>query len=259
LLAALEVDRADPKMISRAAEALTAAKMEPEAARVRKFASATGPAGGTPLTAVKDLPPLAVLKDGKKLSSEDLYAKSVASVVVIRTASGSGSGFCVGSGDIVLTNAHVADGEDEVTVVTYKLTGKKLERGAALKGRVVHRSVDADLAVVKLEKEALTPLRISAESPAAGAKVFALGSPGLGRDVLEQSISEGLVSSRERKLDGKVLIQHSAAVNPGNSGGPLLDEFGAVVGVVTFKAKLENVGFAVPVETFRRLFPEGKK
>lgn len=259
LLAALEVDRADPKMIARAAEALTALKMEPEAARVRKFASATGPTGNTPLAEVKDLPPLAVLKDGKKLASEDLYAKSVTSVVVIRTASGSGSGFCVGRGDIVVTNAHVAEGQDEVTIVTYKLTGKKLERNAELKGTVVYYSAEADLAVVKLEKEVLTPLRVSAESPAAGAKVFALGSPGLGRDILEQSISEGLVSSRERKVDGKVLIQHSAAVNPGNSGGPLLDEFGAVVGVVTSKAKLENVGFAIPVETFRRLFPAGKK
>src|SRR5262249_42010159 len=148
-----EVDRADPKMITRAAEALTAVKMEPEAARVRNFASATGPTGGTPLSEVKDLPPLAVLKDGKKLSSEDLYAKSVASVVVIHTRSGSGSGFCVGRGGIVLTNAHVAEGQDEVTVVTYKLTGKKLERDVELKGTVVYRSVDADLVVVKLEKE----------------------------------------------------------------------------------------------------------
>ena len=81
-----------------------------------------------------------------------------------------------------------------------------------------------------------------------------LGSPGLGREVLEQSISEGLVSSNKRRLDGAVYLQHSAAVNPGNSGGPLLDEFGRVVGIVTLKARLENVGFAVPAETIRAVF-----
>jgi serine protease Do len=55
-------------------------------------------------------------------------------------------------------------------------------------------------------------------------------------------------------IDDVPYLQHSAAVNPGNSGGPLLDEMGRVAGIVTLKARLENVSFAVPVETIRAIF-----
>jgi S1-C subfamily serine protease/tetratricopeptide (TPR) repeat protein len=259
LLTALRVDRADPKVIGRASDALVKAKLIAESDRVRKFAAAPGPAPDAPLTAIKEMPSLVTGKNGKKMTSEELYAKSAPSVVVIRTSAGNGSGVCVGRGDIILTNAHVVERGGDVAVHTYRMNGKKLERGPELKGKVVHRSDIADLAIVQLDKVALSPLTIGGESPAAGAKVFALGSPGLGASVLEQSISEGLVSSPTRKVDGRLFIQHSAAINPGNSGGPLIDEYGNVVGIVTLKAKLENVGFAVPVETFRQLFPEAKK
>jgi hypothetical protein len=63
-----------------------------------------------------------------------------------------------------------------------------------------------------------------------------------------------LGSSKSRKIDDVPYLQHSAAVNPGNSGGPLLDEFGRVAGIVTLKARLENVSFAIPVETVRTIF-----
>jgi serine protease Do len=98
--------------------------------------------------------------------------------------------------------------------------------------------------------------RLVLESPAAGEKVYAIGSPGLGKEVLEQTISEGLVSSSKRKLKGALYLQHSAAVNPGNSGGPLLNEHGQVAGMVTLKARLEGVSFAVRVESIRKVFPE---
>jgi S1-C subfamily serine protease len=76
----------------------------------------------------------------------------------------------------------------------------------------------------------------------------------LGGDVLEQSVHEGIISAADRVFEGSKYLQHSAAVNPGNSGGPLIDEWGQLAGVVTLKAKLENVGFAVPVETVRTVF-----
>ncbi|TMQ34270.1 MAG: hypothetical protein E6K70_08550, partial [Planctomycetota bacterium] len=74
-------------------------------------------------------------------------------------------------------------------------------------------------------------------NPGPGEKVYAIGSPGLGAEVLEQSISEGLVSTAGRVIDGHTYLQHSAAVNPGNSGGPLLDDHCRVVSIVTLKAR----------------------
>ena len=72
--------------------------------------------------------------------------------------------------------------------------------------------------------------------------------------MLEQSVSEGIISALNRVIDGSKYLQHTAAINPGNSGGPLIDEWGRLAGIVTLKAKLENVGFAVPVETVRMVF-----
>jgi len=71
--------------------------------------------------------------------------------------------------------------------------------------------------------------------------------------VLDQSLSEGIVSAAEREFEGLSFLQHTAAVNPGNSGGPLLNAQGHVVGLNTTKAKLENVSFAIPAPAIRKL------
>ena len=70
--------------------------------------------------------------------------------------------------------------------------------------------------------------------------------PGFGTRVLMHTATEGIISGRNRTLANRSFLQISAAVNPGNSGGPLLDRRGRVIGMVTLKAELENVGFAVP-------------
>ena len=124
-------------------------------------------------------------------------------------------------------------------------------------GTVIFRSQKQDIAVLRLEKapEHLKPLPVASANPGPGDKVYALGSPGAGNgEVLEQTISEGLVSSTSRNIEGVRYLQHSAAVNPGNSGGALLDECCRVVGLVTLKARLENVSFALPAETIRAIF-----
>ncbi|WP_439625022.1 trypsin-like peptidase domain-containing protein [Gemmata sp.] len=256
--AALEVDRVDPKTVRKLLEALKKAKLDAEAERVSKLETAGGPDAATP-AAVRGLPPLpAPPADPAKLAGEDLYALAAPSVVVVKSGDGSGSGVCVGRADVVVTNAHVVDRADEVEVQVFAVRDKKLVRAGVAKGKVIYRAEGVDLAVIQLPATApkLTPLPVATASPKAGARVYALGSPGLGSDVLEQSISDGLVSAAARKLDGRTYLQHTSAVNPGNSGGPLVDEYGRVVGIVTLKAKLDNVSFAVPVETLRGLFPE---
>ena len=99
--------------------------------------------------------------------------------------------------------------------------------------------------------DTIEPLPVVGETPAVGSKVFAIGNPGMGDKILEQTMSEGIVSATNRKLGDQTYIQHTAAVNPGNSGGPLFNEKGQVVGMVTLKARLENVSFAIPVEVLR--------
>src|SRR5262249_45727660 len=126
----------------------------------------------------------------------------------------------------------------------------------ALRAKLIFKSVEDDLAVLKLDAVSgdLRPLPVGERSPEVGERVYAIGSPGLGRQVLEQSVSEGVISVVDRTIERSKYFQQTAAINPGNSGGSLIDEWGRLVGVVTLKAKLENVGFAVPVETVRTVF-----
>ena len=74
----------------------------------------------------------------------------------------------------------------------------------------------------------------------------------MGNQQLTQSLSEGVVSAAGRVVDGQEVIQHTAAVNPGNSGGPLISEHGEIVGIVVIKANLENVAFAIPASELRK-------
>jgi len=126
-----------------------------------------------------------------------------------------------------------------------------------------------DLALLKIRDEDLKKLgqlprlRLgSALSLEAGAKVVAIGNPGvidsetgklkdLRLVTLTHTTSEGIVSASRRALKGLVFIQTTAAINPGNSGGPLFDLTGRVVGVVTLGSGHENIGFALPVEYLR--------
>jgi S1-C subfamily serine protease len=251
LVASLALDRANPRTAEQLAALLRKNKFDAEAERVSKLATA---AGG-PAVSRGELPRLPKPDAGKTMSAAEVYRQAVPSVVLIKSGGGTGSGVCVGQADFVLTNSHVADA-DEVEVVPFTLKDNAPVRMPAVRAAVVFRSPAEDVAVLKLEKapEHLRPLPVAEATPDAGAKVYALGSPGLGKEVLEQSLSEGLVSSRRRVLDGVPYLQHSAAVNPGNSGGPLLDEMGRVVGIVTLKARLENVSFAIPPETVRTIF-----
>jgi S1-C subfamily serine protease/Tfp pilus assembly protein PilF/DNA-binding beta-propeller fold protein YncE len=251
LAASLYLDKVNPQTIAQAAPLLKKNMFEAEADKFAKMSSGVA-------TPSADLPKLPKPGEGdaKKLTAAEIYRKAVASVVLIKTGKGSGSGVCVGTRDFILTNHHVIDGDGAIEVYPFTLKDKEPVRMAAVRATVVFQSEKEDVAVLKLEKapEYLQPLPVAAASPSAGDKVYAIGSPGLGKEILEQSISEGLVSSKSRKIDDVPYLQHSAAVNPGNSGGPLLDEFGRVAGIVTLKARLENVSFAIPVETIRTIF-----
>ncbi len=154
-----------------------------------------------------------------------------------------GSGFIVSPDGIVLTNAHVVEGAKEVMV--------KLMDHREFKAKVLGSDKTSDIAVLKIDAHALPAVRIgNSDQLAVGDYVLAIGAP-FG---LEETATAGIVSATARSLpgDGAVpFIQTDAAVNPGNSGGPLFDATGAVVGInsqiYTNSGGYQGVSFAVPI------------
>ena len=169
---------------------------------------------------------------------EDIVSRAAPAVVLISTPSATGTGFFV-TQDLLLTNAHVVDGQSFVTV--------RLASGQAIQGRVERASTDLDLAVVRAtaRPDANQILQLGSVAPVRpGQEVIAIGSP-LG---LQNTVTRGIVSA-VRTTGGVELIQTDAAINPGNSGGPLLDRDGRVIGVNTLKVMrgAESLGFAVAI------------
>ena len=161
-----------------------------------------------------------------------------------------GSGFVIHPSGYVVTNAHVVERSTSVQV--------RLASGRRLTGTVVGRDRRVDLALVKIEAPAPLPVLSLGDSErlAVGELVLALGHP-FG---LEQTVSLGIVSRKGAPLQaaapGFDFIQTDAAVNPGNSGGPLVDMTGQVVGVNTMAARNGSIGFAIPINLIKNLLPQ---
>ncbi|MBA2542745.1 MAG: trypsin-like peptidase domain-containing protein [Deltaproteobacteria bacterium] len=165
---------------------------------------------------------------------------------------GAGSGFVVTPDGYVMTNSHVVSGQREIRIRT--------PSGETVDGRLAGDDPATDLALVRVEPSALAvgtnavpylPVD-GAITPRVGQLAVAIGNP-LG---FESTVSTGVVSALGRSLRGKSnrlidgVIQHTAPLNPGNSGGPLLDGRGRVLGVNTaIIARSQGIGFAIAVET----------
>jgi serine protease Do len=154
-----------------------------------------------------------------------------------------GSGFLVSPDGVVLTNAHVIDGAKVVTV--------KLSDHREFKAKVLGADTSSDIAVLKIDAHNLPTVRLgNSDQLAVGDYVLAIGEP-FG---LEETATAGIVSATARSLpgDGYVpFIQTDAAVNPGNSGGPLFDSNGRVVGInaqiYSNSGGYQGVSFAIPI------------
>lgn len=157
---------------------------------------------------------------------------------------GVGSGFIVRADGIVLTNAHVVDGAEEVVV--------KLNDRREFKAKVLGADKASDVAVLKIDGKDLPTVRIGAsKATEVGEWVLAIGSP-FG---FESSASAGIVSAKSRSLpDGSYVpfIQTDVAVNPGNSGGPLFNMNGEVIGInsqiYSRSGGYQGLSFAIPIE-----------
>jgi len=180
------------------------------------------------------------------LSVADIAHRSLPCVVAI-TSSGPGgdaiaSGFVVNSSGTIITNLHVIRGARKVTVKTPK--GDVFDQ-------VRVRTFDArrDIAIIQIDGFGLPSLPLgNSDSVRVGDPVVLIGNP-LG---LEGSVSSGVVSSVRALEAGTRVIQTDASANPGNSGGPLLNRRGDVIGILSFKLRgAENLNFVVPINYAR--------
>jgi len=177
------------------------------------------------------------LKTSVSADFSSIIEKSIKSVVTIRTDISQASGFFIASNGYIVTNAHVMEGASEANIITYD--GKT---------HLVYRiggDTDMDLILLKIEDTSYLPIELSdSENVKIGEKVIAIGNP-LG---LQFSVSEGIVSAVHRTGENGLdaYIQTDAALNPGNSGGPLINSEGKVVGMNNFKVGGgESLGFAL--------------
>ncbi len=176
---------------------------------------------------------------------------------VFEVPQGTGSGFLWDGEGHVVTNVHVIEGGDTADVT--------LSDQSTWRARFVGAAADKDIAVLRIDapRGALRPLPVGTSGDLrVGQKVFAIGNP-FG---LDQTLTTGVISGLDREIrleSSRVIrgvIQTDAAVNPGNSGGPLLDSSGRLIGVNTAihspTGASVGIGFAVPVDTVNRLVPQ---
>jgi S1-C subfamily serine protease len=213
------------------------------------------PAGGRPrLEVTGEKPPLKALEalkggPGKAMSTRDVGKWFMDSVVVVRGEKGAGTGFVVGSGGYIVTCAHCLP-RDGKSTVSYRDSSGDEPQTLTAEPRVVAVDESRDLALLKINvSRRLRPVRIGPAAKAeSGERVVVIGNPGLGRQILDYTMTEGIVSSPRRDLDGQSYLQTSAQVNPGSSGAPLFDSHGLVIGAIVLKGRIEGAGFAIPAE-----------
>lgn len=158
-----------------------------------------------------------------------------------------GSGFYIDTDGTVVTNYHVIDQARSAVIKTsdgveYEVTG--------IKGY----DPDLDLAILETTAGKTVPLERKTDEVNTGEKVYALGNP----QGYQSTFTEGIVSSASREVNGKNYIQHTAPITNGNSGGPLLDDHGKIIGINTWVMKDgQNLNFAIPIDDVDKITTDG--
>lgn len=204
------------------------------------------------------------------LTPAQVYANNVYSVVLITNritakyngqvsiGTSTGSGFILTEDGYVVTNYHVVEGEGELSVVTYD--------GDAYTAKLIGYDATNDVALLKVEATGLQAVTLgSSDDLIVGDQVVAIGNP-LGE--LTSTLTVGYISAKERDITTEGfainMLQTDAAINSGNSGGPLFNMRGEVIGITTAKysgtsssgASIEGVGFAIPIDDVSSLISD---
>ncbi len=220
--------------------------------------------------AVRDDDPLVVTTNnaGVKMSPAEVYAGNVNAVVSISnevttqnifgqvsSAASSGSGFIIDADGYIVTNYHVVEGAQ-----TLKVT---LTSGETYPAELVGGDQENDVALLKIEGDAFPTVHVGdSDQMRVGEMVVAIGNP-LGE--LTNTLTVGYVSALDREIntDGTPInmMQTDAAINSGNSGGPLFDMYGNVIGITTAKyasSSIEGLGFAIPINDAMKIVADLK-
>ena len=201
--------------------------------------------------------PAAIVSKGDTLSIKDIVSKTQDSIVEIEievqgrstffgnyTTTGSGSGIIISKDGYILTNNHVVKDSSKIKI--------RLHDGTEYDATVVGKDSKTDVAVLKVDAKDLVPVTIGDSSKlSVGDTSIVIGNP-LGQ--LGGSVTAGIISALEREMNIEGtkmnLIQTDAAVNAGNSGGPLVNLAGEVIGITSMKLaqeEIEGMGFAIPI------------
>jgi len=196
-------------------------------------------AAAAPIAEPAAAPEAALPRTARATSSRELARRALASAAALRCLNSGGSGFFVAA-DLVVTNAHVLCPPGEQLQVS-------TSDGRALAGEVLRRDHAMDLALVRVAGAGAAPLPLGDVGEAGvGDRVTIVGSP-VGLDF---TVQEGSLSSLQRSAGGTAYLQLDAKVSPGNSGGPVIDGQGRVIGIVSMKVTgegVEGIGLAIPI------------
>lgn len=205
---------------------------------------------------------------GSLMTASEVYKANVNSTVGINTsittnyfgyettAAASGSGFIISADGYIVTNHHVIEDANKITVTLYN--------GKSYEAKFIGSDESNDIAVLKIDADGLTPVVLGSSSDlSVGDDVAAIGNP-LGE--LTFSLTAGVVSALDRTVTTEnntmQLIQTDTAINSGNSGGALFNMYGEVVGITNAKysssgsstqASIDNIGFAIPIDNVKSL------
>ena len=179
----------------------------------------------------------------------DVMDNALPSIVEILGESGTGTGFIIDEAGLVVTNRHIVEGDDRVLI--------RVATGEVYIGRITRTHSDLDLAYIEIDADReFTPIILGdSEEIRVGDGVLAIGFP-LGLELgRAPTITKGIISA---KREAPAYLQTDAPLNPGNSGGPLLDEFGKVIGVNTSGIgerdgrTITGINFAIPINEVKK-------
>jgi len=185
----------------------------------------------------------------KKTTIEKSVDTVSEAVVKISCPGGTGSGFFINEDGFLITNYHVVEKETRIEVTVFRKVKNGFETKKFKKVKIEAINPFVDLALLKVEDLGDTKLPFvylgDISRIKAGEEVFAIGNP-LG---LERTVTNGVISTKNRAFEGLLYIQTNADINPGNSGGPLFNLAGEVIGVTNMGyIFLGGLGFAIPVD-----------
>jgi serine protease Do len=185
----------------------------------------------------------------KKTTIEKCVDAVSEAVVKVTSPGGTGSGFFINEDGFLVTNYHVIEKETRIEVTVFRKAKNGFETKKFKKVKIIAINPFVDLALLRVEDPIETKFPFvylgDVSRIEAGEEVFAIGNP-MG---LERTVTNGVISTKDRAFEGLIYIQTNADINPGNSGGPLFNLAGEVIGVTNMGyIFLGGLGFAIPVD-----------